>query len=486
MKARHAIILTSISLLLAGLAAAQRGPVRAKPQPPPAKEAEPAKPAQTPSPGQEGTTIKPPIGYETYIALPDFQPRGSDGRVRDIVKVINEVLWNDLKYAGFFKMPSKSFYPLRSIADPAAIHYDEWRALQPRVDFAIVGNVTVSGHEIALEGWVLDVPKGVEAFGKRIRGGADQAREVAHRFADILVYQLTAGASRGIAMTKIAYAASPRVGVNREVFIMDYDGGNPRQFSRTNTDNTFPDWSPDNNRLVFGSRRAIGTQDLTVLSRVDGGRQPFPASNTFSGSPNFSPDGKRIAFARRTPETNAVDIYVADAGGQNLANLTNGRHINTSPCWSPTGQQIAFISDRSGVRHIYIMNADGSNVRKVLNEGGNADSPDWSPDGQSIAFTWKPQRGMYQDIYVMNVVTGKIFQLTSNAGNNESPSWAPDGKHLTFQSDRAGGSQIYIMLSDGTEPRRLTASGHNTSPAWSKYYDTGLTPPPPAPAAQAR
>lgn len=474
MKLRTALIVL-IALMLGTLATAQRRPLRAKAAPP--SPTQQTKPPETPTPSKEGgPQINPTPTLVTRIALPDFQPRGNDGRVREIARTVNDVLWNDLKYAGFFEMPSKSFYPLRAISDPGSINYDEWRVLQPRPDFIIVGNVQVSSGEIALEGWVLDAMKGTEAFGKRIRGGVDQAREVAHRFADILVYQLTAGASHGIASTKIAYGSSARRGAPREIYIMDYDGGSPRLFSKTNADNTFPDWSPDNKLLAFGSRRPIGFQDIVIISTVDGGKRPFPAFNSFAGSPGFSPDGQRIVFARRTPETNAIDIYVSDISGKNMVNLTNSRHINTAPCWSPTGRQIAFISDRGGVRHIYIMDADGSNLRKVLNEGGNADSPDWSPDGQRIAFTWRPQKGMFQDIYVMEVASGKIYQLTSNAGNNESPSWAPDGRHLAFQSDRAGETQIYTMLSDGTEQRRVTKSGVNTSPAWSKYYDLGITP----------
>ncbi|MBI1748365.1 MAG: PD40 domain-containing protein [Acidobacteria bacterium] len=484
MRLRPVFIVIAILVLGVSLTGSQKR-LRAK-QSPKSPTAQKKLDAASPKPDDKKTEIRIPLTEFTRIAMPDFQPRGDNPAVREMVKTVNEVLWNDLKYSSFFEMPSKSFYPLRSIADPGTINYDEWRALQPRPDFVIVGNVQIIGSEVVLEGWVLDAQKGAEAFGKRIRGGSDQVRDVAHRFSDILVYQLTAGASRGIAATKLAYASSPRRGGNREIHLMDYDGGNPRPFSKTSADNTFPDWAPDNNRIAFGSRRAIGFQDIVIISTVDGTKQPFPTFNSFAGSPGFSPDGKRIAFARRTPETNAIDIYVADVNGKNMTNLTNSRSINTSPCWSPYGRQMAFVSDRTGVRHIYIMDSDGSNLRKVLNEGGNADSPDWSPDGQRIAFTWRPQKGMFQDIYVMEVATGKIFQLTVNAGNNESPSWAPDGKHLVFQSDRVGDSHIYSMLSDGTEQRRLTWSGVNTSPAWSKYYDIGLPASPGYPAALIR
>jgi TolB protein len=96
--------------------------------------------------------------------------------------------------------------------------------------------------------------------------------------------------------------------------------------------------------------------------------------------------------------------------------------------------------------------------------------PAWSPDGRWIAFHWMPRQAENFDIYVAEVSSGRIYQLTSDSGSNESPSWAPDSRHLTFQSNRDGSSQIYIMLADGAELRKITSQGSNTSPSWGGYY----------------
>lgn len=74
------------------------------------------------------------------------------------------------------------------------------------------------------------------------------------------------------------------------------------------------------------------------------------------------------------------------------------------------------------------------------------------------------------DIFVADPSGGTIRQITYNGGSNESPSWAPDGRHLVFQSNRTGSWQIYTMLLEGTEPRRITNEGINGSPAWSGYF----------------
>ena len=59
-------------------------------------------------------------------------------------------------------------------------------------------------------------------------------------------------------------------------------------------------------------------------------------------------------------------------------------------------------------------------------------------------------------------------QITSE-GSNEKPTWAPDGRHIAFESTRAGGSQIFSMILDGTKIRQLTKTGKNTKPAWSGF-----------------
>jgi TolB protein len=66
----------------------------------------------------------------------------------------------------------------------------------------------------------------------------------------------------------------------------------------------------------------------------------------------------------------------------------------------------------------------------------------------------------------MDVATRQFVQLTHGAGRNENPVWAPDGRHLAFSSNREGGNQIWTMLADGTQLRKLTTQGSNLRPVW--------------------
>jgi TolB protein len=66
----------------------------------------------------------------------------------------------------------------------------------------------------------------------------------------------------------------------------------------------------------------------------------------------------------------------------------------------------------------------------------------------------------------MDVATRQFTQLTHGAGLNQNPVWAPDGIHLAFSSTREGGQQIWTMLADGTQLRKLTTRGKNRRPVW--------------------
>jgi TolB protein len=411
--------------------------------------------------------IRPPAQEEIILAAPDIQPKSSEraAELAQAIKTFNQVLWEDLKFSGFFTMAGKSFYPPQPIVRPEDMKYDAWELLPFRVSFAAAGTLDIVGGILTAELRVFDMKQKSMAFGQIITGDSDQIRYIAHRWADDIVFKLTAGASKGIASTKIAYTS--RRGGAKEVAIMDYDGHDQRLFTHNGSLNLFPVWAPDNSKLAFMSFRT-GKWEINVHSFKDGSRIPFPLLNSFSSTPAISPDGNHLLFAHRTPRGD-TDIFLSRLDGSDRKNVTNHPAIDSSPTWSPTGKQFAFTSSREGTPQIYIADIDGANLRRIVKEGGDADSPAWSPDGRLIAFHWKPHLAESYDLYLAEVSSSRILQLTSGSGSNESPSWAPDGRHLTFQSNRSGSYQIYIMLGDGTEVRMITSQGANTSPSWGGY-----------------
>ena len=101
-----------------------------------------------------------------------------------------------------------------------------------------------------------------------------------------------------------------------------------------------------------------------------------------------------------------------------LARLTNSPAIDSSPCFSPDGSQIAFVSNRQGSPQIFIMPATRRRRRSgVTFQGKYNQTPRWSPrtDKPQIAFTGRDERGVF-DVFVLDVKTGKVDRVTQGSG----------------------------------------------------------------------
>jgi TolB protein len=156
----------------------------------------------------------------------------------------------------------------------------------------------------------------------------------------------------------------------------------------------------------------------------------------------WSPDGTKLAF--RSHRDGNEEIYVMDAGGSNQINLTNYPGGDWSPAWSPDGKSIAFASIRPEGAGIWVMDADGSNPRPVAAPPGVNDYPTWSPDSRKIA--WNCTLGRYLDIpgqgdfeiCVVNADGSGLTRITDTEGTNKFPAWSPDGSKIAFVSTRSG------------------------------------------------
>lgn len=409
-----------------------------------------------------------PTPTPTRLAVADFTPRTSaNPETQESLSVFNKVLFDNLKFSALFVLPSKSFYPLKPIRTIQDVVFENWQVPTLDVDFLAFGAVQVDATATVVEAYLYDVKTRQQVLGKRFTISDNSLiRRVAHEFADQIVYELSAGASRGVARTQIAFASER--GDSKEIWVMDYDGFNSRQLTFNGGISKFPEYSDDNKRIAYTVKLPTLNRWVLRNHEIDGTESTIQTDGTYMSSPAFAPDG-RIAFSARTSTSRDSDIFVTPPSASRFTNVTNYRGIDTSPTWSPTGTQIAFISDRSGSPQVWVMDADGSNVRRLVNEGGHCDSPDWSPDGRFILYSWQAPTQWKHDVYLAEVATGRLYQLTSGRGSNESPHWSPDGRHIAFQSTRTGKKQIFIMNADGKNLKQISAYGINESPSWSNY-----------------
>ena len=284
----------------------------------------------------------------------------------------------------------------------------------------------------------------------------------------------------------IAFSTN-RNGVSGEIYVMNPDGSNQQNISRSPASETRPAFSPDGKKIAFVkdfkgiySMNSDGSGVTTILDGATAG------ITSISGFPSWSPDGTKIAFdgyAKGSPD--GADIYVVNADGTGLTRLTTDPASDNAPAWSPDGKKIAFSSLRNPVPgevnyEIYVMNADGANQTRITNNTKFDHSPSWSPDGARIAFT-SARDGNFE-VYVMNADGSNQTRLTNNPEQDSDAKWSPDGTKIVFMSSHNAHGQfgeIYTMNPDGTKQVDLTnMDSFDMDPSWQPIPGAFVPPPP--------
>ncbi len=417
------------------------------------------------------------------IAVANFKPLASDAETASYKQTFDATLYADLASAGIFDIVSKSLMPPAMPGAPSEIQLPTYAVAPTNASMVVFGSIGVVGSKLVVNSFLFDAKNlqfpQVLARQYSEDPTEDSARQVAHRFADEIIYRLGGGIP-GIAETKIFYVKI-NPGKNntgsKEIWQMDYDGANPHAITHLGTVSISPRVSPDNTRLAFSSLGRNGFQ-IRMYSLILSRMLAFPEIGGTNITPAWSPDGRELAYS--SSRSGDPEIWISDASGTLPRRVTTFRGPDVSPVYNPrTGTQIAWISGQTGLPQLYTMNTDSSSPQRLTGDEngrpeGYATSPSWSPNGQSIAFAWDRKYGPGapggQDIYRIDVATGKWYQLTHDSGRCDFPSWSPDGRHIVYTNSADGRSEhtrVWSMLSyDGGEKRALTGPGADM-PNWS-------------------
>ncbi|MCG3153420.1 MAG: Dipeptidyl-peptidase 5 [bacterium] len=241
--------------------------------------------------------------------------------------------------------------------------------------------------------------------------------------------------------------------------------------------------------------------------------------------PQFSPDGRHIAFVLTTHnlqkgKSNA-EIYVIDADGTNLKQMTNNPATDNHPRWSPDGKSILFVSTRSNGSQAWLIAVEGGEARQLTNISTGVGDPLWLPEGQHLIFasdvypecganddcnskidkaasagplqayladkllyrhwtSWK--EGRRSHIFSFNIGNAALIDLTP--GDYDAPAFSlgetgfavsPEGKELCFVSNRdeyqaeSTNKDLWLVPTAGGTAVNLTAENeaYDGSPAYS-------------------
>ena len=164
-------------------------------------------------------------------------------------------------------------------------------------------------------------------------------------------------------------------------------------------------------------------------------------------------------------------LAIMDQDGANVRLLSQGQELVLTPRFSPTNQEITYMSYTKDQPRVFIMNLE-TGKRELVGDFPNMTfAPRFSPDGQRVVMSLGTPEGL-SSIYEMDLRTRQSRRLTQSSGIDTGPSYSPDGRQVVFESDREGSQQLYVMNSDGSGVRRISGSdGRYSTPVWSPRGD---------------
>lgn len=192
------------------------------------------------------------------------------------------------------------------------------------------------------------------------------------------------------------------------------------------------------------------------------------------GSIDIAPNGRQLAMAMVAPYQG--DIFLLNADGSGLRNITETPSGDLQPRWSPDGSRIVFASQRrtNGLFDILVMEADGGGPQYLASTDADELGPAFSPDGRAVLFDADTAQDpeFEADIWVLSLDGGPPTRLTDAPGGDSNGDWSPDGSTIAFRTLREpfGTPNLWLMNADGSNQRPLISvdSGYGGGfPRWS-------------------
>jgi Tol biopolymer transport system component len=173
----------------------------------------------------------------------------------------------------------------------------------------------------------------------------------------------------------------------------------------------------------------------------------------------ISHQGDKLAYAKERYSANIMSVDISEKRTTNKRTkiLIPSTVEDLSPSYSPDGQRIAFFSTRSGHGEVWVCDANGSNLLQLTHYGTWTGGPSWSPDGKFLAIDTRVDG--QADIYVIPSNGGPHRRITNNPAQDHFPCWSKDGKWIYFNSNRTGQAEIWKVSIDGKEESQLTQNG---------------------------
>lgn len=382
---------------------------------------------------------------------------------------LSEVINNDLKHSGLFKLISPKPSRLSQTDTFNQISASYWRAQQ--VDDVVLGKIKSIGDDrYRVQFNLVNVAQGRKQLlcQQEFTVNRQQLRRLAHHMSDVIYEKLTG--VKGVFSTHIAYVLVTRQH-NKRVYslqVADMDGYNAKPLLTSTQPIMSPAWSHDGKRIAYVSFEKV--MPRIYIQNIDNGlRQVISDYPGINGAPAWSPDDRTLALAL-SKESAAPKIYLMDLASKKLRQVSFGFSIDTEPTWSANGRSLLFTSDRGGGPQIYQLDLRSNQLQRVTFDGSYNARASFSPDGKMIVVLNREQ-GMY-NIAVQDLDDDTLLSVT-HSGYDASPSFAPNGQMVLYESKPGVRGLLGMVSVDGRINLRLpTPEGDVQDPVWSPFLSS--------------
>lgn len=382
-------------------------------------------------------------------------------------KMLREVVENDLKRTGLFRIVSHDAFP-EFVKMNDMPNFKNWAAI--KTQNLVQASVKAEGKDnYKLEFYLWDVNGKEQIEAQSLVASKKSVRRLAHIMADAIYERLTG--EIGYFDTQIVFIAESGSVTDRikRMAIMDQDGYGMRYLSDKKTLVMSPHFSPNMATVVFLSYRNDDPM-VWALDLDTGNQTKLGNFGGMSFAPRFSPDGTKVALS--LVKNGITNIYEYDINEKTVRQLTFGKHIDTSPSYSPDGKYMAYNSDMSGSQQIHVLDLATLKQKRITFGAGRYATPAWSPDGHFIAFT-----KMADDTFYVGIMNqdGRHEKILAGGWYMEAPSWAPGSRRVVYyETERSEDNQERI-----SHIRSVDITGQNiydielpdglsgTEPTWS-------------------
>jgi TolB protein len=266
-----------------------------------------------------------------------------------------------------------------------------------------------------------------------------------------------------VAQFALLYTGSSSGDSQSALFTSNADGTGETTIGPGSAGFTDAVYSPDGKTIAFV--RNVVNADVTSpelfvapADNLDAATQVTKIGGTKLEHPSFAPDNISLVFV--SDITGNDDLWIITEDGNNQRQLTTNPGIDKDPAWSPTGDVILYASDQAnrivvtetgskpdpGLTEIFSITPDGATILQLTDAAGSSFDPTWSPTGETIAFV--SDRNGDGDIFTTRANGDLPLLLTvdDNQAEDRNPIFTPDGKSVLFLSNRGGDTfQVYTV-----------------------------------------